>query len=291
MVYHLNIGAVHFERKDYAAVHAACAKALEVGSEHRADFKLVAKAHGRNGKAFAAEERLDEAIEAYDKALTNHRDKVYLNPKKELEARLREAKRLAYIDPAKADEAKARGNAHFKAQDYPAAIIEYSEAIDRNPDDPAFASRVYSNRSACYAKKMAIPDALKDADMCIKMDPEFVKGYLRRAHCLTVMKKYDDAIASYRDALQKSPGNAEAQEGIQKCNGLKYGEQAGMTPEQRAEAASRDPEIQQILSDPVMSTILQQMQKDPSSVGEHLKNPEVREKFEKLMASGIIQMR
>jgi tetratricopeptide (TPR) repeat protein len=49
--------------------------------DNRADFKLLAKAFGRIGKAYAAQDDFDNAIRYYDKALTNHRVKDYLTPK------------------------------------------------------------------------------------------------------------------------------------------------------------------------------------------------------------------
>ena len=42
-----------------------------------------------------------------------------------------------------------------------------------NPD----AHKLYSNRAACYTKLGAWNDGLKDADECIRLAPEFSKGY------------------------------------------------------------------------------------------------------------------
>lgn len=70
----------------------------------------------------------------------------------------------------------------------------------------------------------------------------------------------------------------------------------------------QDPEIQQILSDPAMQLILQQMQENPGALREyvnaqfillnfisflhsHLQNPEIAAKLEKLLQSGIIGLR
>lgn len=89
--------------------------------------------------------------------------------------KLADAEKRKYINPALADEAKAKGNEFFKAAKFPDAIGQYSEAIKRNPDDAAFTSRIYSNRSACYTKLLELPHALKDAEECIKLDPNWVK--------------------------------------------------------------------------------------------------------------------
>ena len=42
-----NLAAVHFETKNYEKCVKVCEKAVEVGRENRADFKLIAKAWAR----------------------------------------------------------------------------------------------------------------------------------------------------------------------------------------------------------------------------------------------------
>jgi stress-induced-phosphoprotein 1 len=45
------------------------------------------------------------------------------------------------------------------------------------------------------------------------------------------------------------------------------------------------------MSDPIMQQILQQAQSDPKSLQDHMKNPVVREKIQKLINAGIIRTR
>ena len=44
------------------------------------------------------------------------------------------------------------------------------------------------------------------------------------------------------------------------------------------------------MSDPVMKQILQQMQENPQSAQDHMKNPEVSRKIMKLADAGILRM-
>ena len=47
----------------------------------------------------------------------------------------------------------------------------------------------------------------------------------------------------------------------------------------------------QILGDPVMQSILQQSKSDPAALQEHMKNPGIRTKIQKLVAAGVVRTR
>lgn len=81
------------------------------------------------------------------------------------------AERAAYINPELSEKAREEGNALFKAGDFAGAVKAYSESIKRDPNDP----RGYNNRALCYTKLAALPEALKDAEEAIKVDPKFGK--------------------------------------------------------------------------------------------------------------------
>lgn len=135
----------------------------------RADYKLIAKALGRIGSAYSKKGDLASAIKSYEKSLTEHRTPDVLNKLREIERTKAEADRLAYIDPEKSAAAREEGNVHFKAGDFVAAVKSYTESIKRDPADP----RGYNNRAAAYTKLVALPEALKDANEAIKIDPKF----------------------------------------------------------------------------------------------------------------------
>jgi stress-induced-phosphoprotein 1 len=52
-------------------------------------------------------------------------------------------------------------------------------------------------------------------------------------------------------------------------------QRAGETDAETYERAVRDPEVAQILNDPVMRQLLQDSQQDPRALQEHMKNPMV----------------
>lgn len=65
--------AVHFEKGELEACIKDCDKAVERGRDLRLDYKLIGKALTRKGNALVKLEKLEEAVEIYHKALTEHR--------------------------------------------------------------------------------------------------------------------------------------------------------------------------------------------------------------------------
>lgn len=118
------------------------------------------------------------------------------------------------------------------------------------------------------------------------MDPTFIKGYIRKGLALLAMKDFTKASTVFQKALEMDPSNTEAIDGYRKCVTA-----TNSNPDEVRRQALSDPEIQQILGDPAMRLILEQMQTDPKAVQEHLRNPEVARKIEKLIEAGLIGMR
>ncbi|XP_064540943.1 stress-induced-phosphoprotein 1 [Drosophila montana] len=281
ITFHNNIAAVFFERKEYDECIKQCEKGIEVGRENRADFKLIAKSLARIGNTYRKLENYKQAKFYYEKAMSEHRTPEIKTSLSEVEAKIKEEERRAYIDPVKAEEEKEKGNEYFKKGDYSNAVKHYSEAIKRNPDDP----KLYSNRAACYTKLAAFDLGLKDCDTCIKLDEKFIKGYIRKGKILQGMQQTSKASTAYQKALELDPNNAEAIDGYRQCS-MNF----QRNPKEVLKNAMSDPEIQQILKDPAMRMILEQMQNDPNAVKEHLQNPAIADKIMKLLESGIIQI-
>jgi Flp pilus assembly protein TadD len=68
---------------------------------------------------------------------------------------------------------KELGTKAFTAKDYKTAIEHFTEAIKENPTDHT----LYSNRSASYYNINEGTQALEDAEECIKVKPDWGKGY------------------------------------------------------------------------------------------------------------------
>ena len=138
---------------------AICEDAIKHANENGASFAIKAKCLARKGGAYMKMGRFEEAAAAFEDSLTESDDR-------KVKIRLRDAKRMAkeqaakaYVDPAKAAEAKERGNVLFKEKNFPGAIDEYAEAIKRDPENATY----YHNRAQAYLKVVRPLQARDDA--------------------------------------------------------------------------------------------------------------------------------
>ncbi|KID84623.1 heat shock protein STI1 [Metarhizium guizhouense ARSEF 977] len=287
-----NLGAAYFEKGDYDKCIETCTKAVEEGRAVYAEYKLIAKSYARIGSAYEKKGDMARAVENYSKSLTEHRTPDVLNKLRAAEKAKVEAEKNAYIDPVKAEEAREEGNKKFKENDFPGAVQAYSEMIKRAPDD----ARGYSNRAAAFVKLFEFPSAVDDCNMAIKKDPKFIRAYIRKAQAFFGMRKYSDCVDACTDATQVDQefhNNANAREieqQQQKALSAMYSARDNETEEQTRERLMKDPDIMSIMQDPVMQSILQQAQSNPMALQEHMKNPGVRSKIQKLMAAGVIRV-
>ncbi|KAK4200225.1 hypothetical protein QBC40DRAFT_280469 [Triangularia verruculosa] len=287
-----NLGAAYFEKGDYQACIETCTKAAEEGRALYADFKLIAKSYARVGSAYEKLGDLAQAIDYYNMSLREHRTPEVVSKVRNAERNKIEVARKAYIDPEKAEEARVEGNTKFKESDWPGAVAAYSEMIKRAPEDP----RGYSNRAAAFIKLLEFPSALDDCDAAIKKDPKFIRAYIRKAQAYYGMREYSKCVDACTEAQtvdnehHKGANAKEIEQQQQKAFTAMYSARENETEEQTKERLARDPEIMGIMADPVMQAILQQAQSDPAALNEHMRNPTVRTKIQKLIAAGVIRV-
>lgn len=283
-----NLAAVRFEMKDFDQCIKDCEEAIKVGRENRADYALVAKAYTRIGNAYMkkGDDFIEEGIKAYETAQVENRTKEVDQKIKAAQLTLRKAKARAYINPEKGLEAKTKGNEKFKAGDFPGAVELYSEAIKRDPENAVY----YANRAAAYTKLTSFNEAKTDCDKALKLDPKYVKAWSRLAAIQCFMKEYHKAMDSYKKGLELDPENPECKDGLQHVVGLiQRSQNQGEVDKERQAHAMADPEIQAMLSDPIMRNVLQDFQTNPMEAQRHLQNPGIMAKIEKLIAAGVIQ--
>jgi stress-induced-phosphoprotein 1 len=252
-----------------------------------ASFEKVAKVLNRLASVHEKRKQFDQAIEYYNKALTEDNNRSTRNALRELERMKEKFEKEAYLDPVKAEEHREKGNEFFKAQKWAAAKSEYDEGVKRNPKD----AKLYSNRAAALTKLLAYPDALRDLEECIKLDPKFIKAYSRKGAAHYWMKEYHKALQAYEEGLKLDKDNQECLQGREQVlMKIQETSKSGQVDEEQIRHAMADPEIQQILHDPQIKMFLQEMQERPAEAQKAMMaDAKLQEAVSKLMAAGIIR--
>lgn len=226
----------------------------------RSNYTLIAKALGRIGSAYQRKGDLPSAIKYFQKSLTEHRTPDVLNKLREAERLSAEEAKKAYIDPEKSHVAREEGNVKFKTGDFVGAVKDYTESIKRDPSD----ARGYNNRAAAYTKLAALPEALKDVNEAIKVDPNFgnvsffkkksiyrlmlaiVKAYIRKSTVLFAMREYTKAIEAVQEATNhdsERQHTKEIQQQEMKCQQALFAQRGNESQEETLQRAMRDPEV------------------------------------------------
>lgn len=161
------------------------------------------------------------------------------------------------MEDPKAAEAKARGNAAFAEKDFATAIKHFTEAISHSTHHV-----FYSNRSACYASLGEYEKALEDGSECVKLKPDWPKGYARKGLAEFFLKRYDEAAETYKKGLELAPEDPSLKEGLQKVMDAKYDVSPAASSSDSAEdlfgkfdansltmAAARNPRVKEYMKD------------------------------------------
>mmetsp|Transcript_10289 Transcript_10289/g.21610 ORF Transcript_10289/g.21610 Transcript_10289/m.21610 type:complete len:458 (+) Transcript_10289:60-1433(+) len=283
-----NRAAVKLETGDIEGCIEDCQKAITENKERllHTDFKIIARAHARIAAAHMKSGNYTAAVSAYQDSLLEHKDDKVQDKLLDAKRKLRIQEEQAYVDPELSKTAREDGNNAFRKGDFPTAVKLYTEAIKRNPTDPA----PYSNRAAAYTKLGEFPHGLKDCEKAIELDPKYIKAYSRKAAIHFFMKEYHKCVELYQKGLEVDPNNAEMRNGLnQTMMAINRQSNSGEVDEQQVQHAMADPEIQAILMDPMVQSVLKQLQEDPSSANEVLRNPQMAAKIQKLIASGVMR--
>jgi len=112
-------------------------------------------------------------------------------------------KKLQENRKERALEHKTKGNEAFAAGNWLLAVESFSDAIQEDPMDHVF----FSNRSAANLKLLRTSDAVEDARHCVRLAPEFAKGYSRLGGALWGDRQLAEAVKAFDDGLKLEPEN------------------------------------------------------------------------------------
>ena len=96
---------------------------------------------------------------------------------------------------------RVKGDRAFEAKNYTGAKAHY-EKVTSVIETPHI---YYSDRSAAYLSKSCFTNALKDANACINLNPDFAKGYYLKGTALHELRRSDESIPAFKVGLSKFP--------------------------------------------------------------------------------------
>ncbi len=281
-IYYLNKASVFLGLAKYEDCLKACDKAIEVGEEvSPRPFEKLAKAFARKGNCFTAMKKWEEALTMYDKSLLEDNDPAVREAKRNCEHERKRLDDLQYVDPAKAEEHKEKGNKLFRDGNFSAAIKEYDEAIRRDPQSAV----LRLDRGMTLMKLLDYTRAITDVEKSIQLDPKYVKAYAKKGNIHYFTKEYHKAIAAFDQGLKLDPTNQECIDGKQRTQDAIY---QSPPDEDRARRAMDDPEIRALLQDPRIIQVLKEAKENPSSAMSAMSDPFIAQAIQKLIAAGII---
>ena len=281
MVYYLNQAKCYMEKKDYDKAIELCKHVCE----NSFDFTRRATAFGIIGYAYRAQDKLEEALKAFQDSQMEKNDVRIKEAEKETLKLKQKKEAEAYINPEKAEEENAKANELYKAGKFPDALKVYDEAIKRNPKLPKY----YTNRAQCYIKLMEFYQAIKDCESAIKLDPKTLKAYQKKANCHFITKEYHKVLQTIDEGQKLFPDDPELKQMKEKTiMAINFG--TGEDDKERQRKAAADPEIQALLRDPRIQQLFKDFKENPASAQQAVMKDEfIRNAFQKLVAAGIVK--
>jgi len=125
--------------------------------------------------------------------------------------RKKKAKKKQPTEPqSRALALKDKGNQFFQMGDIQSAIKYYTEALEEEADNHL----ILSNRAMCYIRIKNHLLALEDAEKCVKLSPDWPKGYLRLGNAYEGLMKFAEAETAFKHGLSLDPTNPDLIEAV-----------------------------------------------------------------------------
>ena len=150
-----------------------------------------------------------------------------------------------------AEEYKTMGNEMIKQKNYQEAVKFYSNAIRKDPTNHIY----YANRAAAYIELEMGEDALKDCNECIRISPDYTKGYSRKGTALILLGRSDEALPCFQHVLDLDPLNEFAQAKVDELESVAKQPKSASS----LENLMSSPNISQLLNNPQMMSMASQL--------------------------------
>lgn len=191
-----------FPDEDYVQIIAKATRDIERDPQ-------CAAAYFERGKAYRALEKLDEAIQDYQRAVELVPDcaEYHVRLAGPYYARGDFDRVIAILSEAIRLDSRVplaycyRGAAYFRKERFAEAILDFSEAVHLNPTD----ATAVCNRCAVYLAQEEYDLALADANEVIRLAPNDARGYYSRSSAFAGKSDYEQVIGDATHAIELDP--------------------------------------------------------------------------------------
>lgn len=203
---------------------------------------------------------------------------------------------------AQAEKLKGQGNAAMQRKDYDAAIALYTQALELAPLQPIY----LSNRAAAHSGAGRHQDAAADAEMAVAADPKFAKAWSRLGLARFALGDAKGSMEAYQKGIEaEGNGGSEAMKrGFETAKrrveelggdvaspasrgsdaagagaGGGFPDLAGLSSMLGGGAGGQGgmPDLSQLMQNPMMRQMAQNLMSNPDAMQGLLNNPRLRE--------------
>ncbi len=122
------------------------------------------------------------------------------------EAAVNDFTRAINLSPDSTRGYHGRAIARLKTEDYDGAIVDFTRALELDADD----ARTYTNRGRAYSALGEAEAALEDYNRALALNPDYGDAYFNRASLYFELEDYEQALTDFTETLVAEPESAKA---------------------------------------------------------------------------------
>ena len=172
--------------------------------------------------------------------------------------------------------AKEAGNKLYTEGRFAEALENYNRAVELESGNHVH----YSNRSACYFSMDRFLEALQDAETCVRLKPDWPRGYLRKGKALHELKRYPDAISAFKTGLTYDPANEPLQSALKAAETKNKPPLSDLFSPEKVARLRNHPKTAPFFEQADFQQLVERVQLNPSSASGLLLDPRVMTCFQ-----------
>ncbi|XP_066989271.1 RNA polymerase II-associated protein 3-like isoform X2 [Macrobrachium rosenbergii] len=169
---------------------------------------------------------------------------------------------------------KDEGNKHYSDSRLEDAVAKYTQGMALDPTNPILPA----NRAMAYIKLEKYEAAEVDCSRCLKLDPSYIKAYLRRGTSRLKLGKIQRATEDFRKVLELEPWNKDAKKELENIEKQK---DVSLNKEKSDQEKKSPQSGKKLIAETSANTTSQRVEKGSRETMASSEPPETKQKFGK----------